>query len=71
MEQPFIIKYKPSVLENFEIKDEIKKMINFLIDIDFVNILFVGNSGSGKSTLTDIIIKQYYKDSLNNRESLY
>lgn len=67
MEQPFIIKYKPSVLENFEIKDEIKKMINFLIDIDFVNILFVGNSGSGKSTLTDIIIKQYYKDSLNSK----
>ena len=32
-------------------------MINLYIDINSINILFVGDSGSGKSTLADIIIK--------------
>lgn len=68
MEQPFIIKYKPTKMDNFILDETKKKTINFLIDMDLINILFVGDSGSGKSTLTDIIIKQYYQDNteLNN-----
>ena len=49
MEQPFIIKYKPNNLEDFIIEQDIKNTINLLIDVNVINILFVGDSGSGKS----------------------
>ena len=75
MEQPFIIKYKPNELQDFIIEDDIKKTINLLININIINILFVGDSGSGKSTLINIIIQQYYKNSIesldNNENILY
>lgn len=71
MEQPFIIKYKPTQIDDFILDETKKKTINFLIDMDLINILFVGDNGSGKSTLTDIIIRQYYKDNIevNNLSS--
>lgn len=75
MEQPFIIKYKPKNLDEFIIEEDIKNTINLLIDVNVINILFVGDSGSGKSTLINIIIRQYYKDTIdlfhNNENILY
>ena len=67
MEQPFIIKYKPNNLEDFIIEQDIKNTINLLIDVNVINILFVGDSGSGKSSLINIIINKYYKDSKVSR----
>ena len=64
MEQPFIIKYKPQTIDDFELDNKIKEIINFLIEINSINILLIGDSGSGKTTLADIITKQYYKDKL-------
>ena len=64
MEQPFIIKYKPETIDDFELDSKVKEIINFLIEINSINILLIGDSGSGKTTLADIIIKQYYKDKL-------
>ena len=66
MEQPFNIKYKPSVLKDFIGDEKMKNMINLYVDINSINILFVGDSGSGKSTLADIIIKRYYGDQEKN-----
>jgi len=74
MDQPFIIKYKPKNLDDFIIEDDIKNTINLLIDVNEINILFVGDSGSGKTTLIDIIIHQYYDSNIelfNNENILY
>ena len=59
---PFIYKYQPKKLNDFEISDDFKQMIKTLLEMDNMNILFIGNSGSGKTTLIHSLFKEYYKD---------
>ena len=65
MEQPFIYKYKPDFLKDFEIDSKLVELLHTLINIDNLNILFVGDSGSGKTSLINCIIKEYYKEKYN------
>lgn len=58
----FINKYKPSSLEEFKLSSEFLDIIKVLIQLDKLNILFIGNPGSGKTTLLNIIVKEYYKN---------
>ena len=60
MEQPFIYKYRPKTLEEFEINPQLIELLNTLIQSDLLNILLIGNQGSGKTTLINCIIKKYY-----------
>lgn len=62
MEQPFIYKYRPKTLEDFEINPKLIELINQLIASDILNILLIGNQGCGKTTLINCIIKKYYGD---------
>jgi DNA polymerase III delta prime subunit len=62
MEQPFIYKYRPKTLEDFEINPKLIELINKLIASDILNILLIGNQGCGKTTLINCIIKKYYGD---------
>jgi len=59
---PFIYKYQPKLLDEFEISNDFKQMIKTLLDMDNMNILFIGNSGSGKTTLIQSLLREYYKD---------
>lgn len=61
----FPIKYQPQTLSNFFIGSQksqasTESLIRTLIEIDDINILFVGNSCSGKTILLNIIIREYY-----------
>lgn len=61
----FPIKYQPQTLSNFFIGSQItqtstESLIRTLIEIDDINILFVGNICSGKTILLNIIIREYY-----------
>jgi DNA polymerase III delta prime subunit len=61
----FPIKYQPQTLSNFFIGSQItqastESLIRTLIEIDDINILFVGNNCSGKTILLNIIIREYY-----------
>lgn len=56
----FINKYKPYYVDDFYISDQLKYTIHTLIDIDNLNLLFVGNACSGKTTLLYAIIREYY-----------
>jgi replication factor C subunit 2/4 len=62
MEQPFIYKYKPLVLKDFEIDTQFIELLEMFINIDNLNILLTGDSGCGKTSLINCIIKEYYKD---------
>ena len=62
MEQPFIYKYRPKTLEDFEINPKLIELVNKLIASDILNILLIGNQGCGKTTLINCIIKKYYGD---------
>ena len=70
---PFIYKYQPKTLEEFEISTDFKQMINTLLEMDNMNILFIGNSGSGKTTLVNALLSEYYKDEnmVNSNNILY
>ena len=60
MDQPFIHKYRPLELKDFEMSPKIKELLETLVNADLLNILLVGNSGCGKTSL----IKEIYKDTL-------
>ena len=66
MDQPFIYKYRPEKLKDFEMSNTIIELLETLIDSDILNILLVGNSGCGKSSLINCIIKAYYNDNYNS-----
>lgn len=57
---PFINKYKPYFIKDFYIEDSLKSVLQTLLDIDYLNILFIGNSSSGKTTLLYALIREYY-----------
>lgn len=73
MELPFIYKYQPIYLDDFEIDKNFIKIIKTLIEMNSLNILLVGPSGTGKSSLIHAIIKEYYNNytNTNNDNVLY
>ena len=51
----FINKYKPYYVNDFYISEQLKYTIHTLVEIDNLNLLFVGNACSGKTTLLNIL----------------
>jgi len=62
MEQPlFLNKYQPLYFKDFETDDEMIDLLYTLINMNNLNILFIGDIGSGKTTFLNASIKEYYK----------
>jgi replication factor C subunit 2/4 len=70
MDIPFIYKYKPSNINDFELNSNIRDTIKSLIEMDSLNILFIGNSGCGKSSLIQSIVKEYYNGVSNYKDNI-
>lgn len=66
MKELFALKYKPTTLHDFfkdvEEEDDVstEMVLQTLLDIDDINILFVGNMFCGKTVLLNILIREYY-----------
>ena len=61
---PFIAKYQPLKIHDFEQLDEnTVTIIRSLIEMDNLNIMFYGDSGSGKTSIINATIREYYKKS--------
>jgi DNA polymerase III delta prime subunit len=61
MEQPlFLNKYQPLTFKDFETDDEMIDILHTLINMNNLNILFIGDIGSGKTTFLNAAIKEYY-----------
>ncbi len=60
MEQPFIYKYRPELLDDFEMDEQMINLLKTFIAIDNLNLLFTGISGCGKTCLIKCLIKEYY-----------
>ena len=57
----FISKYKPYYIKDFCIDTNLKAVLNTLLEMDCLNLLFIGNSNSGKTALLNALIREYYK----------
>ena len=71
MELPFIQKYQPFYLKDFEIESELLELISTFINIDNLNILFVADSGTGKSSIITSIVREYYGENYHEENILY
>ena len=58
----FIQKYKPTNFCDFEIDYDIVSVLQTMVDMNSLNILFIGDVGSGKTSFINALIKEYYKD---------
>jgi len=56
----FICKYRPYYLKDFCVTDTFRNAVSTLIDVDELNVLFVGNGNSGKTSLLNALIREYY-----------
>ena len=70
MIQPFLYKYRPILIDDFEIDNQIINLIKMFINLDNLNIILYGNTGCGKTTLIDCIIREYYKTDYNKNNIL-
>jgi replication factor C subunit 2/4 len=57
----FINKYQPHYFKDFEIDEDIVKIMNTLINMNNLNILLIGDMGCGKTSLLNALIREYYK----------
>ena len=60
----FLNKYQPMYFKDFETDPEMIGIINSLINIDNLNILFIGDIGCGKTAFLNAVIREYYINSL-------
>ena len=56
----FITKYKPYFIRDFYLDKNLSSVLNTLLDIDQLNLLFVGSSSSGKTIMLHALIREYY-----------
>jgi len=65
--EPFINKYQPKFFADFELNPDFLNMLQTIILLDSINILFIGNVGCGKTSLLNAMIREYYKEHINDK----
>ena len=62
----FLNKYQPIYFNEFQQNTEIIKILTSLINLNNLNILFIGDIGVGKTVYVNATVKEYYKDIPND-----
>jgi DNA polymerase III delta prime subunit len=66
MKCPFVYKYMPECLTDFDMELSIKEMVYNLIHSNLLNIIIIGGHCSGKTILSNILVNEYYKNELKS-----
>lgn len=67
MSSSLILKYKPKDLEDFNISEYTKELINIYINNSKLLFVIHGGTGNGKSSLINVLLNKYYN---NDKESI-
>ena len=68
----FLHKYQPTHFNDFETDSEMLEILNALININNLNILFIGDIGCGKTAFLNAVIREYYDANANaNADTTY
>ena len=67
MDTPFIVKYQPKTLGDFQTSHDLSSFVNSCIDNDDLNLLLIGDTGTGKTSLLHIILNLYFGDLLTTK----
>ena len=68
MDKPlFLNRFQPLYLKDFENNDKMIDILYTLINMNNLNILFIGDIGSGKTTYLNAIIREYYAEFAYNQ----
>jgi DNA polymerase III delta prime subunit len=59
-EEPFILKYKPYFLQDFDMDHHTLGALKTLLELDDLNLLLYGNPSCGKTILLEALIREYY-----------
>ena len=65
-----INKYKPKTLDDINISDNTKKIIELYIKNNRMLFFINGNSGSGKTSLINVILNNYYEDATEIKNNI-
>ena len=68
VDNTFIVKYKPYFIDDFCIDDKLKSVLKTLLEINNLNLLFIGGQSSGKTSLLYALVREYYN--LDRHDSL-
>lgn len=73
MEKSFLYKYQPMWLSEFDLEEDLHILLKTLLEMNVLNILFIGEPGSGKTSLIHALIHEYYGTvaTMNNDNILY
>ena len=66
MSTPFIKKYSPQYLKDFQFDSYFVDAIKSLLSLNLLNLLFIGSVGTGKTSIIRALINEYYRPLHNN-----
>jgi DNA polymerase III delta prime subunit len=73
MEKSFLYKYQPLWLNEFDLEEDLHILLQTFLEMNVLNILFIGEPGCGKTSLINALIHEYYGTiaTTNNDNILY
>lgn len=70
MKIPFLKKYQPKYISDFSFDESLESLFNTMIESNNLNILLLSECGTGKTSLLYAILRQYYRDEINNNDNI-
>ncbi len=69
MNIPYLFKYRPKSLNDFQFTNEIQSILSLFIDNNSLLLLLIGDSGTGKTSLIECLLSTYYKNYSNESKN--
>ena len=69
MNIPYLFKYRPKTLNDFQFTTEIQSILSLFIDNNSLLLLLIGDSGTGKTSLVECILSTYYMNCSNENKN--